>query len=48
MASAYASPPRYQGLNDAQVSEFQQRTISDPAFAERLTRQIQQTCGTPR
>ncbi|GGM09195.1 hypothetical protein ACFFX1_01440 [Dactylosporangium sucinum] len=48
MASAYAAQPRYQGLSDAQIGEFQQRTISDPAFAERLTRQVQQTCGTPR
>ncbi|WP_238013971.1 hypothetical protein KZZ52_12290 [Dactylosporangium sp. AC04546] len=30
------------------IFAFYQRTISDPAFAERLTRQIQQTCGTPR
>jgi hypothetical protein len=46
MASAYASRPVYTGLSDAQVEQFQQRVIADPAFANRLTGQIQQTCGS--
>ncbi|GAA2641540.1 hypothetical protein GCM10010399_89180 [Dactylosporangium fulvum] len=48
MASAYASQPVYQDLTAEQVTEFQQRIVSEPAFADRLTRQIQQTCGTPK
>ncbi|GAA1513597.1 hypothetical protein GCM10009827_030250 [Dactylosporangium maewongense] len=46
MADAYASKPLYTGLADAQVEQYQQRVIADPAFAERLTAQIQATCGT--
>jgi hypothetical protein len=45
MASAYASRPAYTDLTAAQVEEFQQRVIGDPAFADRLTRRIQATCG---
>lgn len=47
MADAYASKPLYTGLTDAQVEQYQQRVIADPAFAARLTGQIQATCGTP-
>jgi hypothetical protein len=46
MAEAYASKPVYTGLSDAQVEQYQQRVIADPAFANRLTGQIQQTCGS--
>ncbi len=46
MAEAYASKPLYTGLSDAQVEQYQQRVIADPAFANRLTGQIQQTCGS--
>ena len=46
MAKAFASGPIYQDLTDAQVRDFQQRLLSDPAFAGRLTDQIHQTCGT--
>ncbi|MFF5231299.1 hypothetical protein [Dactylosporangium sp. NPDC000521] len=46
MAEAYASKPLYTGLADAQVEQYQQRVIADPAFAGRLTAQIQATCGT--
>ncbi|MFB9447857.1 hypothetical protein Dvina_13365 [Dactylosporangium vinaceum] len=45
MASAYATRPIYTDLTTAQVDEFQQRVISDPAFADRLTQRIQATCG---
>ncbi|MGI5243601.1 hypothetical protein [Dactylosporangium sp. CA-139066] len=47
MASAYASRPIYTDLTDAQVDELQRRVVSDPAFADRLTRRIQATCGSP-
>jgi hypothetical protein len=47
MASAYASRPLYTDLTDAQVDAFQQRVVSDPAFADRLTQRIQSTCGAP-
>ena len=46
MAEAYAGKPVYTGLSDAQVEQYQRRIIADPAFANRLTGQIQQTCGT--
>jgi hypothetical protein len=46
MASAYASRPIYTDLTTAQVDELQQRVISDPAFADRLTQRIQATCAT--
>jgi hypothetical protein len=46
MASAYASRPGYADLTTAQVDAYRQRVISDPAFADRLTRRIQQTCGS--
>ncbi|MET7423248.1 hypothetical protein [Dactylosporangium sp. NPDC005555] len=45
MADAYASKPIYSGLTDAQVEQYQKRTISDKDFAGRLTGQIQKTCG---
>ncbi|MFI5909456.1 hypothetical protein [Dactylosporangium sp. NPDC051541] len=45
MASAYASQPLYTDLTAAQVEQFQQRVISDPAFADRLTQRVQATCG---
>jgi hypothetical protein len=48
MASAYATEPLYTDLTPAQVDEFQQRVIADPAFADRLTQRIQQTCGTAK
>jgi hypothetical protein len=46
MASAYASRPVYTGLSDAQVEQYQRRVVADPAFADRLTGRIQQTCGS--
>ncbi|GAA2387196.1 hypothetical protein [Dactylosporangium salmoneum] len=46
MASAYASRPIYTDLTDAQVDAFQQRLISDPSFAERLTAKMRVACGT--
>ena len=46
MAEAYASKPVYTGLSDALVEQFQQRVIADPEFANRLTAQIQHTCGS--
>ncbi|MDG6104082.1 hypothetical protein Daura_12415 [Dactylosporangium aurantiacum] len=46
MAEAYASRPVYAGLSDAQVEQYQQRVVADPAFAERLTGQLQRTCGS--
>ena len=47
MASAYASRPLYTDLTPAEVDGFQQRVLSDPAFADRLTQRIQATCGAP-
>lgn len=46
MAEAYASKPAYAGLSNAQVEQYQRRVLTDPAFAGRLTGQIQQTCGS--
>ena len=46
MAEAYASRPVYTGLSDAQVEQYQQRVVADPEFADRLTGQIQLTCGS--
>jgi ABC-type uncharacterized transport system auxiliary subunit len=48
MASAYASRPIYTDLSTDQVESFQQRVISDAAFADRLTQRIQATCGTAK
>lgn len=45
MAEAYASKPVYAGISDAQVEQYQQRIVADPAFAGLLTDRIQQTCG---
>jgi hypothetical protein len=45
MASAYASRPIYTDLTTAQVDAFQQRVITDSAFADRLTQRVQATCG---
>jgi hypothetical protein len=40
--------PVFTDLTAAQVDEFQQRVVGDPAFADRLTRRIQETCGTAK
>ncbi|WP_327004924.1 hypothetical protein OHA72_59630 [Dactylosporangium sp. NBC_01737] len=42
------APPgtRAMWLSDAQVEQYQQRVVADPGFADRLTGQIQLTCGS--
>jgi hypothetical protein len=44
LAAAYQSVPSYPGLDAGQVTAFQQRLTTDPAFSTRLTNQLKATC----